>query len=110
MPFSLAYFAAGSWIIGRTSRLIGRDPIGDQFRFLPSHCIDFTAPPPSWSRHEPAASNQPDPPDLLHRLSSIRRFSMPQRTCSPVSGFLPKLSCAIRIDSAVTIPAPTPPL
>ncbi len=52
MPFSLAYFAADSSIIGRTIAWSEAIQSVITFHFLPSHWTNFTAPPPSWSMQD----------------------------------------------------------
>src|SRR6266496_3154232 len=47
MFFSFAYFAADSSTIERTSSLSGWIQSVMTFHSLPSHCWNFTAPPPS---------------------------------------------------------------
>src|SRR2546428_13916617 len=98
MFFSLAYAAADCSTIDRTSSRSGWIQSVITFHWLPSHCRNFTAPPPSWSMHDTLSGcMKPVAPSSLRRASLICRFSMPQRTCSPVSGFLPYFSCALRI-------------
>src|SRR6266545_952826 len=111
MFFSLAYAAADCSIIGRTSSRSGWIQSVITFHWLPSHCWNLTAPPPSWSRQLTFnACMKFAAPSSLRRASLICRFSMPHRTCSPVSGFLPYFSCALRIPSTVTMPKTTPRL
>src|SRR6266567_1613288 len=48
-PFSLAYAAADCSTIDRTSSRSGWIQSVITFHWLPSHCWNLTAPPPSWS-------------------------------------------------------------
>src|SRR5437899_7386222 len=53
----------------------------------PSHCRNFTDPPPSWSKQDTfSACMKPVAPSCFSFLSSMLRFSRPQRTWSPVMG------------------------
>src|SRR6266567_1547178 len=95
--FSLAYAAADCSTIDRTSSRSGWIQSVITFHWLPSHCWNLTAPPPSWSAQVTFSDcMNPAAPSSLRRASLICRFSMPQRICSPVSGFLPYFSCALR--------------
>ncbi len=82
------------------------------FHFAPSHCRNFTDPPPSWSMQDTfSACIKPVAPSCLSLLSSMLRCSRPQRISSPVIGLpFPYFSCAVRIASVVTIPKTTPRL
>src|SRR5258706_20627 len=112
MPFSVAYFAADSSIIGRT--IDWSEPIQSVivFHFAPSHCRNFTEPPPSWSMQDTfKACMKPVAPSCLSFLSSMLRCSRPQRISSPVIGLpLPYFSCAARIASVEMMPNTTPRL
>src|SRR2546430_5784974 len=109
MPFSLAYCAAEASTIGRTIDWSEAIQSVITFHFLPSHCRNLTAPPPSWSMHDTlSACISPSAPSSFRRLSSMFRCSIPQRTCSPVIGFpLPNWARAVRMASPVTKHAST---
>src|SRR5438045_4883950 len=50
------------------------------FHFAPSHCRNFTEPPPSWSMQDTfSACMKPVAPSCLSFLSSMLRCSRPQR-------------------------------
>src|SRR5713101_6458258 len=112
IPFSLAYFAADSSIMGLTIDWSEAIQSVIVFHFAPSHCRNFTDPPPSWSMQDTfSACMKPVAPSCFSFLSSMLRFSRPQRTWSPVIGLpLPYLSWAVRIASVVTMPKTTPRL
>src|SRR5262245_4381307 len=98
--FSAAYLAAASLIIGaitESSDVIQSDA---RFHFLPSQVWIRPVRVPSWSAQDTLMGlSTPSNPSSLRRLAVRSRFSIPQRTCSPVIGFLPNFSCAVRIAS-----------
>src|SRR5262249_48752157 len=98
--FSAAYLAAASFTIGaitESSDVIQSDVT---FHFLPSQVWIRPVRVPSWSAQETLIGcSTPSKPSCLRRSAVRLRFSRPQRTCSPVSGFLPNRSCAVRIAS-----------
>src|SRR5262249_43560028 len=100
MFFSAAYFAAASLTMGAItlSSLTYQSDVICQF--LPSQVWMRPVRAPSWSSHETwIGFNSFSKPSCLSRSAVTLRFSRPQRTCSPVMGFLPKRSCAVRIAS-----------
>ena len=111
MPFSFAYCAAEASIIGRTidwSEVI-QSLITFQCLAVPLQELDRAAALVVHARdlerlHQAARAELPS-----GASRSMLRFSMPQRTCSPVIGLpLPNCSCALRIASVVTMPATMP--
>ena len=109
MFFSLAYLAADSSTILRT---IARSPLIQSETTLPLRAV------PLLEAHQAAAAvvgagilsggTILPKPSCCRRFWSMLRFSMPQRTCSPVIGFLPNLPCAVRTASTVIIAAARP--
>src|SRR6266403_459784 len=98
--FSAAYFAETSSTSGSVMDWLAVYQSEMTFQPLPSHCCTRPSRAPSWSEQEILIGfNTPSKPSSLRRASEMLRFSRPQRTCSPVSGFLPNFSCALRIAS-----------
>jgi len=62
------------------------------FHFLPSHWWTRLSRVPSWSAHDTLIGPiMPSKPSCLMRSVVRSRCSMPQRTCSPVIGFVAEL-------------------
>src|SRR5438552_8461968 len=98
--FSAAYFAETSSTSGSVMDWLAVYQSEMTFQPLPSHCCTRPSRAPSWSEQEILIGfNMPSKPSSLRRAAEMSRFSKPQRTCSPVSGFLPNFSCALRIAS-----------
>src|SRR5262249_18840393 len=98
--FSAAYLAAASLTIGaitESSELIQSDAT---FHFLPSQVWMRPTRVPSWSAQESLSGcSSPSKPSCLRRSAVRLRFSRPHLTCSPVNGFFPNFSWAVRIAS-----------
>src|SRR6516164_4263624 len=98
--FSAAYFAAASLTMGAitlSSLVYQSDEI---FQSLPSQVWMRPVRAPSWSSQDTLIGfSSFSKPSCLSRSADRLRFSRPQRTCSPVMGFLPNRSCAVRIAS-----------
>src|SRR5262245_45976881 len=109
MLFSAAYFAAASLTMGAitlSSLTYQSDVI---FQFLPSQACMRPVRAPSWSLQETLTGcTSSSKPSSLSRSAVTLRFSSPQRTCSPVSGFLPNFPCAVRIASTPSMPLMRP--
>src|SRR5438132_14316709 len=70
------------------------------FQSLPSQVWMRPTRAPSWSSQDTLIGCSSFSKPSCFRRSAVRfRFSRPQRTCSPVIGFLPNFSCAVRIAS-----------
>src|SRR4029078_2539662 len=109
--FSAAYFAETSLTSGSVMDWLGVYQSEMIFQPLPSHCCTRDSRAPSWSEQEISIGfNISSKPSSLRRALETLRFSRPQRTCSPVSGFLPNFSCALRIASTPSIAFPIPRL
>src|SRR5262249_26968402 len=97
---SAAYFRAASLSIGGiplSSLVYQADVI---FQSLPSQVWMRPVRAPSWSSQDTLTGfSSFSKPSCLSRSAVRLRFSRPQRTCSPVMGFLPNRSCAMRIAS-----------
>ena len=93
-------------------RPVGRDPVGDDVPLLAVPLLEFDGAAALVVRagHLDAAGAGPMAPSSFRRLSSMFRFSKPQRTSSPVSGFLPNFACAVRIASTFRMPLTMPRL
>src|SRR6516164_8513610 len=86
--FSAAYFVETSLTSGSMSASSAVYQSEMTFQPLPSHCCTRPSRVPSWSEQEILIGfNIPSKPRSLMRVSVRLRFSRPQRTCSPVSGF-----------------------
>src|SRR5262249_31488746 len=109
MCFSAAYFAAASLTMGAitlSSLMYQSDVI---CQFLPSQVWMRPVRAPSWSAHDTLTGLSTfSKPSSLKRSALMSRFSKPQRTCSPVIGFLPNFSCAVRIASIPSIAVISP--
>src|SRR5204863_600326 len=101
---SAAYFLAAASIIGRTSFWSESIQSVTKFHALPSHWKTRAVAMPVWLAQVTFSGlSRPAKPSLAS-LSPVRsRFSRPRRTCSPVIGFLPNLSCAVRTASVANI-------
>src|ERR1051326_5570251 len=102
--FSAAYFMAAASIIGRTSFWSESIQSETKFQPLPSHWKTRAVALPAWLGQ--ATFNglrRPANPSLASLSAGRSRFSRPQRTCSPVKGFLPNFSCAVRTASVANI-------
>src|SRR6476469_6909486 len=98
--FSVAYLADTSSTRGSVRALSPLYQSDETFHSLPSHVCTRAWLVPSWSEHESLTGPMtPSKPSTLMRSAVRSRFSRPQRTCSPVSGFLPYFSCALRMPS-----------
>src|SRR5262245_37063713 len=98
--FSAAYLADTSSTIGPVTVSSAVYQPEMTFHALPSHCCIRADLAPSWSAQVTCTgSTMPSKPSSLSRASLRRRCSSPHWTCSPVKGFLPKFSCALRIPS-----------
>src|SRR5262249_53972760 len=98
--FSAAYLAAASLTIGaitESSDVIQSDA---RFHFLPSQVWIRPIRVPSSSAEETLIGCRSfSKPSCFSRSAVRLRFSRPHLTCSPVIGFLPNFSCAVRIAS-----------
>src|SRR5262245_24381638 len=102
--FSAAYLAAASLTMGAITLSSDSYQSDVMLQFLPSQVWMRPVRAPSWSLHDTLIGlSAPSKPSCLMRSAERLRFSRPQRTCSPVSGFLPNFSCAVRIASSPSI-------
>src|SRR5207249_11379217 len=93
---SAPYFFAAASIIGRTTFWSESIQSETNFHALPSHWKTRAVAIPVWLAHVTLRGLiSPSKPSFFS-LSPVRsRFSRPQRTCSPESGLLPNLACAV---------------
>src|SRR6185369_9203035 len=109
--FSAAYFSADARIMGLRMLLSAWYTPGCTFHFLPSQLWMVACASPAWlTQLVLTGVMYPVKPSLLIAAASISRFSSPQRTSEPLSGFLPYFTCALRTASTVTIAAAKPRL
>src|SRR5512147_179077 len=102
--FSAAYFSAELRIIGLRMLLSACSTPGCTTHFLPSQVWILAWASPEWlTQLVLTGVMKPVKPSFLIAASSIDRFSRPQRTSSPLSGFLPYLTCALRTPSTAII-------
>src|SRR5215469_8572462 len=98
--FSAAYFAAASLTMGAITLSSLEYQSDVIFQSLPSQVWMRPVRAPSWSSQDTLTGfSSFSKPSCLSRSAVRLRFSRPQRTCSPVMGFLPNRSCAVRIAS-----------
>src|SRR5262249_759168 len=98
MFFSAAYFAAASLTMGAITLSSLTYQADEIWQLLAAQVWMRPVRAPSWSAHDTLTGLSTfSKPSSLKRSALMSRFSKPQRTCSPVIGFLPNFSCAVRI-------------